>query len=137
MTGPLRAATATALCIALAAAVPVSGQDAGRSHAEAAEGVVLRWLDRTAGEARDLTLAPGETVTAGGIEITLRTCRYPVEDPAGDAFAYLTIRETGVEPPVFAGWMIASSPALNAMDHRRYDVWVLRCRISPAEGTAP
>jgi len=23
--------------------------------------------------------------------------------------------------------MIASSPALNALDHPRYDVWVMRC----------
>jgi hypothetical protein len=29
--------------------------------------------------------------------------------------------------PVFSGWMIASSPALSAMDHPRYDVWILRC----------
>ena len=30
----------------------------------------------------------------------------------------------------FAGWMIADSPALNALDHPRYDVWVLRCITS-------
>jgi len=35
-----------------------------------------------------------------------------------------------VDKPVFKGWMIASSPALNALDHPRYDVWVLRC-ITP------
>ena len=29
--------------------------------------------------------------------------------------------------PVFVGWMIATSPALSAMDHPRYDVWVLNC----------
>ncbi|MGB0439332.1 MAG: DUF2155 domain-containing protein [Paracoccaceae bacterium] len=32
--------------------------------------------------------------------------------------------------PVFEGWIIASSPALNAMDHARYDVWVLRCNTA-------
>jgi hypothetical protein len=26
--------------------------------------------------------------------------------------------------------MIASSPAISALDHPRYDVWVLRCIIS-------
>ncbi|MDA9980314.1 DUF2155 domain-containing protein, partial [Yoonia sp.] len=30
----------------------------------------------------------------------------------------------------FAGWMLASAPALNAMDHPRYDVWALRCITS-------
>ena len=28
---------------------------------------------------------------------------------------------------LFDGWMIASSPALNALDHPRYDVWVIGC----------
>ncbi|MGB1970407.1 MAG: DUF2155 domain-containing protein, partial [Paracoccaceae bacterium] len=32
----------------------------------------------------------------------------------------------------FMGWMVASSPALNPLDHRRYDVWVLRCAMSEA-----
>ncbi|MEZ5716636.1 MAG: DUF2155 domain-containing protein [Paracoccaceae bacterium] len=35
--------------------------------------------------------------------------------------------EEARDDPIFTGWMVASSPALNAMDHRRYDVWVLRC----------
>jgi len=30
--------------------------------------------------------------------------------------------------PDFDGWMIASAPALNALDHARYDVWVMRCK---------
>jgi hypothetical protein len=29
--------------------------------------------------------------------------------------------------PVFQGWLIGSAPALHALDHPRYDVWVLRC----------
>lgn len=132
MIGPWRAA---ALCAALAGAAPA--QEAAERVTVAPDGAVLRWLDKVAGEARDLPLAPGETVVAGGIEITLRECRYPVDDPAGDAFAHLTIREEGGGSPVFAGWMVAASPALSALDHRRYDVWVLRCRIAAGEGTAP
>ncbi|MEO0381372.1 MAG: DUF2155 domain-containing protein, partial [Pseudomonadota bacterium] len=27
-------------------------------------------------------------------------------------------------------WMIASAPALSAMEHARYDVWVMRCTTS-------
>ena len=30
----------------------------------------------------------------------------------------------------FSGWMIASTPALSAMDHSRYDIWVMRCATS-------
>jgi hypothetical protein len=93
-------------------------------------GVVLRGLDKLNGTAADIELAPHESAALGRIEITLDDCRYPEGNPAGDAYAFLTVRETGVVEPVFRGWMIASAPALNAMDHPRYDVWVLRCKTS-------
>jgi len=66
------------------------------------------------------------------LNVVLSECRYPVDNPMGDAFAYLTISEDPLQPPVFMGWMVASSPALNPLDHRRYDVWVLRCAMSEA-----
>ena len=51
----------------------------------------------------------------------------PADNPSSDAFALLTIRNTGADAPVFEGWMIASSPALNALEHPVYDIWVLDC----------
>lgn len=95
-----------------------------------ADGAVLRALDRTSNEVADLRVAPGETVEFGRLHVTLGECRYPEDNPAGDAYAFLVIRTAGEEEPLFQGWMIASSPALNAMDDPRYDVWVLSCNIS-------
>ena len=46
---------------------------------------------------------------------------------AGTAFAYLVIRDDNREERLFEGWMFASAPALNALDHARYDIWVLGC----------
>lgn len=102
----------------------------GPKAAATASGGVVRVLDRVSGKVEDIDLANGESTTYGRLQIALGECRYPVEDPASDAYAYLTIRETGKDAPVFAGWMIASSPGLNAMDDARYDVWVLRCNKS-------
>jgi len=28
---------------------------------------------------------------------------------------------------VFSGWMFSSSPAVSALDHPVFDIWVLRC----------
>lgn len=28
---------------------------------------------------------------------------------------------------IFKGWMLSSSPALNAIEHPVYDVWLLKC----------
>lgn len=88
----------------------------------------LRWLDKISGLSKDFEIAVGETQTYGRLAITLDDCRYPVKDPASNAFAHLTIRDSLQQEPVFMGWMIGSSPALSALDHARYDVWVLRCK---------
>lgn len=94
---------------------------------EAGTGAVLRWLDKVSGDVREVELAPGEARTMGRIEVRLGDCRYPVNNPTGEAFAWLDIRSEGRERPDFSGWMLASSPALSALDHPRYDVWVIRC----------
>jgi len=90
-------------------------------------GAVLRGLDKLNAKVSDFSLRNGEAQYLGLIQIELTECRYPVGDPTGNAYAFLTIREAGVALPVFRGWMVAASPALNPLDHPRYDVWVLRC----------
>lgn len=93
-------------------------------------GAVLRGLDKVSGDVTDLDLRVGDAAQFGRLTVELTECRYPTENPSGDAFAYLTVRAEGLEAPAFEGWMIASSPALSALDHPRYDVWVIRCRTS-------
>ncbi len=95
-------------------------------RALSADGVMLKGLDKVSGVVTDLDLAKGETAAVGRIEVTLGDCRYP-EDNTGEGYAWLTIRDPGRDAVIFEGWMVASSPALNALDHPRYDVWVIRC----------
>lgn len=138
------------LALTLAVALPAFAQDDGVIEAPAegsasaaipdvragdirtvkASGAKLRGLDRMSGEVTELDLAVGETAEVGRIEVTLGECRYPEDNPAGEAFAWLTIRDPVRNSSFFDGWMIASSPALNALDHPRYDVWVIRCTTS-------
>jgi len=88
--------------------------------------VTLRALDKMLGQPTDVDMAVGETVMFGRIAIHAVECRYPSEDPNSDAFAHLEIfDQAGTH--LFDGWMVASSPALNALEHPRYDVWVLGC----------
>lgn len=93
-------------------------------------GAVVRALDRAAGRADDFSLTAGDTVAFGRISINVTQCRYPVDNPEGDAFAWITVWDTDSAVVHFDGWMTAASPALNAMDHARYDVWVVRCNRS-------
>lgn len=93
-------------------------------------GVSLKGLDKVSGEVADLDLRIGETAPVGRLEVTVGDCRYPEDNPTGEAYAWLSILDTGRETLVFEGWMVASSPALNALDHPRYDIWVIRCTIA-------
>ena len=51
-----------------------------------------------------------------------------------DSMAYLEIftqpRGDGTGEPreIFQGWMYASSPGLNPMEHPLYDAWVIACQ---------
>lgn len=92
-----------------------------------ADSGILRWLDKLTGETADIELLRGQEAVSGRLTIRLDACRYPSDNPTSDAEAHLTITESGIAAPVFDGWMIASSPGLSALDHPRYDVWVLRC----------
>lgn len=92
-----------------------------------ATGALLRGLDKVSGTPIDFSMKVGDTVELGRLRVTLGECRYPTDNPSGDAYAWLVIRDGNDDQTTFEGWMIASSPALNALDHQRYDVWVLRC----------
>ena len=101
----------------------------GQEQTNIADGALLRGLDKVSGEVIDFGLKSGDTYILWKLEIKLSECRYPVSNPVGDAFAHLTISQDSSESDLFRGWMIASSPALNPLEHSRYDVWVLRCAM--------
>ncbi len=98
-----------------------------RVRVQQGDGAVVRWLDKVSGMVRDIELSPGQLQVLGRIEVTLGECRYPANNPSGDAYAWLDVQSVGSEELDFSGWMLASSPALSALDHPRYDVWVIRC----------
>lgn len=88
--------------------------------------VSLRALDKLLGQPTDIELSIGQTVVFGRVAIRVLECRFPTFAPGGDAFALVEVLDLeGTR--LFNGWMIASSPGLNALEHARYDVWVLGC----------
>lgn len=125
-----------ACCLAVLLASPLAAQDnlddvlANDTRALAGSGAMLKGLDKVSGEVADLDLALGETGTVGRLEVSLAECRYPEDNPSGEGFAWLTVRDPMREAVLFDGWMVASSPALNALDHPRYDIWVIRCKTA-------
>ncbi|RYH11108.1 DUF2155 domain-containing protein [Tropicimonas sp. IMCC6043] len=118
-----------ALALASLAAAPVIAQQETARPATSARSATIRVLDKISGETTDIGIGRGETKVVGRLAIVLGDCRYPTNNPNSDAFGWLEIRDSDLDKVSFSGWMIASSPALNALDHPRYDVWLLRCSI--------
>lgn len=101
--------------------------------------VVLRGLDKVTGRLSTMTVNVGEKTTFGALDVYARVCyTHPPEETPENA-AYLDIVENKQEGQLklFSGWMFSSSPALSAMDHAVYDVWVLRCQGNPVSPPVP
>ena len=130
---------ALALMLAVGLAGPALAQEAeapaGPDFTNS-DGAELRFLDKLTSETGDVTLSVGQSAKFGRLVVRLDYCRYPTGNPSSDAEAYLTILEDQTEARLFTGWMLASSPALSALDHPRYDVWVLSCVLPAAEPPA-
>lgn len=95
-------------------------------------GASLRMLDFLSGQVDELEMSEGQSIEKGFLTLELVECRFPAGNPNSDAFARLVISDKRDDSPRFNGWMVASSPALSALEHPRYDVWVIRC--TTAEG---
>ncbi len=113
--------------------VAVSAPAALNDNGITMDTVVLGALDKVTARVNTLKGPVGLPVKFGTLEIVAQTCvTTPPEDPPESA-AFLQIfqiQEDKEEQQVFGGWMFASSPALSAMDHPVYDVWVLGCEDS-------
>lgn len=101
---------------------------------------LIRALDKITARITEVELPEGLEIRFGALAIRARTCksRPPEEQP--ETFAYLEIDDVkrGDERVrLFNGWMLASSPALNPLEHPVYDVWVISCKTVSAVETSP
>ena len=92
--------------------------------------VILQGLDKVTARISTFEVTLEEEVAFGSLRIRLRACdRTPPEEPP-ESTAFLDIYEAQPGDRVvslFHGWMFASSPALSALEHPVYDIWVKEC----------
>lgn len=112
------------------------------------EAVVLRALDKITATTSDYTVAIGDTLTYGSLRVDVKHCEKRPPEEIPETYAFLQIFDDGPlqtetdgkvaedsEPKkVFSGWMLSSNPAVSALDHRVYDIWVLGCKTKAADG---
>ena len=102
--------------------------------------VVLRTLDKVTARTQDFTIPIGDSLEFGTLTVKTFHCEIKPPEAIPETFAFLQIfepkrltkdeKKKGVKPELqklFSGWMLASEPAISALDHGVYDVWVLGC----------
>lgn len=87
----------------------------------------LRGLDTITGATQDIVIPVNEEAKFGRLTVSVRSCRYLPENPSLYSYAFVTVHESNNPQPLFSAWMIASAPALSAIEHPRYDIWLIRC----------
>lgn len=99
---------------------------------------IIQALDKTTAETMRFEVQVGGPPVRfrNSLIFTARACEVNAQDdPQEEAAAYLEIRSqpSGTNQPtqarqVFRGWMFASAPAVNPLEHPNYDAWVVGCR---------
>lgn len=102
--------------------------------------LVMRGLDKITGKPSTILVPIGQSVQFATLTVTARYCYSTPATETPETAAFVQIDDKRPDQPlrrVFSGWMYASSPGLNGMEHPLYDVWVITCKaIAPGETVA-
>lgn len=102
------------------------------------DAVVVRLLDKVTTRLETRMLPLRSELTFGSLTLMAEICLKNPTDQTPEATSFLRITDQASTEDVqerFAGWMFASSPALNALDHAIYDVWVIDCQNLPSRSS--
>lgn len=99
---------------------------------------IIQAVDKITAERLRFEAKVGQPVRYKGLVFTVRACETSAPDEVmDDAFAWMEVRAEprtqADETPsrrVFRGWMTASTPSLNPLQHNVYDAWLIACRDS-------
>jgi len=100
---------------------------------------VFSGLDKITGRIISFDVLIDETVQFGALQVTPRNCHTRPPTEPEQTIAFVEIDEITLANKIqriFSGWMYASSPGLNAVEHPVYDVWLTNCKTAlPETGT--
>ncbi len=92
---------------------------------------VFSGLDKITGRIISFEVAANETVQFGSLQITERACYTRPATEAPQTITFAEVDEVDAKKQykrIFSGWMFASSPGLNGIEHPVYDVWLTDCK---------
>lgn len=106
-------------------------------------GVTLQGLDKQTGRVFITDARVGQAIEFGTLKIIVQHCEKAPLENRQESMAFIRITEQKPNCDVqnlFSGWMFSSSPALSALDHPVYDIWIKDCKtvdVIPSTSLAP
>jgi hypothetical protein len=92
---------------------------------------IFSGLDKITGRIISFEVKIDETVEFGALLVTPRVCyTRPTTEPQNTT-SFIEVDEItvgGDTKHLFSGWIFASSPGLNGVEHPIYDVWLIGCK---------
>jgi len=97
---------------------------------------IIEAVDKVTAENVRFDAPLGKAIRYKGLIYLVKACETTAPDEqAPDVAVYMQVRTTPTDGPspvpskqIFQGWMFASSPGLNPLQHPVYDAWVVACR---------
>lgn len=90
----------------------------------------MQAMDKITGRVSVIDVPVNGEVIFESFSINVRACKTRPPEEAPENFAFVDVVDQLNEKSsvnVFKGWMLSSSPALNAVEHPIYDVWLIKC----------
>lgn len=97
----------------------------------------MQAMDKITGKVSEIEVPVNGEAVFGSFSVVVRFCATRPAEETPENFAFLDVVDNyKSEKPVnvFKGWMLSSSPALNAVEHPIYDVWLLSCHNGDTSG---
>ena len=119
-----------ALALGLLAGLPAGMAEAARISNKVA---VFSGIDKITGRTTTFDVYIDETVQFGALQVTPKVCYSRDDTEAQRVDAFVEVDEITLDRKIrriFTGWMFADSPALNAIEHPIFDVWLKDCKQS-------
>ncbi|MBR2299036.1 MAG: DUF2155 domain-containing protein [Alphaproteobacteria bacterium] len=90
----------------------------------------MQAMDKITGRVSIIEVPVNGAVSFGTFSIVVRSCKARTEEEIPENFAFVDVTDKSFDKEeynIFKGWMLSSSPAVNAVEHPIYDVWLLKC----------
>ena len=92
---------------------------------------MLKALNKVSAQVAQFEVPVDELLVFGTLRVVVRSCLQQDPEEGPERMAYIEIDDYKPRvqrtEPVFRGWMLATSPAVSALDHPVYDLWLEDC----------